>query len=432
MIKQIKNIMENLPYPVGRALSLLPFRYRLGTAYSQFHHLANQSLCWSDREREEYMLGKLRNIVEHAKQKFPCYQKLYKQHGVYDLEINSLADFSKLPITDKAFFREHISEFSGAYLLNTGGTTGSPFSFYIDKNAWAREWAHMHLIWGMRDYHYQQLNLALRGKNLENKNIKYNPVHNEFLVNTYRTVSDFLPEIRSLFQKRKITYIHGYPSSVYNFIVELEKCCSTAEIKVFLAPIKGVLLHSEFPYPYMKEKFAGYQLPCISWYGHSEMAILAYDNEFNNHFRLLPTYGYAEVVGEQLLGTSFHNFDMPLIRYNTGDLVTPLSVTEHGGCTAFAINAGRSGDYIEDRHGKQIPLTSLIFGRHHRAFEVAEHVQIHQESPGKAVIYLIAGQHIPSENLHNFFDLSNVDVDFEIEVRNKPILTKAGKLRLKI
>ena len=37
MIKQIKNIMENLPYPVGRALSLLPFRYRLGTAYSQFH-----------------------------------------------------------------------------------------------------------------------------------------------------------------------------------------------------------------------------------------------------------------------------------------------------------------------------------------------------------------------------------------------------------
>lgn len=93
---------------------------------------------------------------------------------------------------------------------------------------------------------------------------------------------------------------------------------------------------------------------------------------------------------------------------------------------------GRSGDYIEDRHGKQIPLTSLIFGRHHRAFEVAEHVQIHQESPGKAVIYLIAGQHIPAEKLHDFFDLSNVDVDFEIEVRNKPILTKAGKLRLKI
>lgn len=431
MIKQIKNLAEKLPYPVGRSFSVLPFSLRLGSQYKKFHCVAAASLSWTDSEREEYSIRALHDIVEYAKTTFSCYRELYQQHGVLDLEIHSLDDFRKLPTTDKAFFREHAAEFSGAYRLNTGGTTGTPFFFFVDKNAWAREWAHMHLIWEMRDYHYMSLNLALRGKNLGDANIRYNPVHNEFLINTYRPLADFLPELRRLFRKRNIQYIHGYPSAVYNFIKELEKNCSREEISGFLSPIKGVLLHSEFPFPYMKEKFKEYHLPCISWYGHSEMCILAYDREFNNRYCPLATYGYAEVSDHHLLGTSFHNTDMPLIRYDTGDLVTPLESTENGLCKVFAIAEGRNGDFIEDRNGKQIPLTSLIFGRHHKAFEVAEHIQIHQDKPGEATIYLIkSGTSI--ENPEKLFDLSALDISFRIEQRQEPILSSSGKLKLKV
>lgn len=42
----------------------------------------------------------------------------------------------------------------------------------------------------------------------------------------------------------------------------------------------------------------------------------------------------------------------------------------------FAIKEGRSGDFIEDKHGKKIPLTALIFGRHNKAFDVADYIQI--------------------------------------------------------
>lgn len=431
MIKNIKTLAEKLPYPIGRVFSVLPFSLRLGGQYQAFHKLAESSLNWSDSEREEYTLQHLREIVEYVRSHFPCYQALYRKHGVLDLRIESFDDFRKLPPTDKAFFREHADEFSGAYRLNTGGTTGTPFFFFVDKNAWAREWAHMHLIWEMRDYHYMSLNLALRGKNLGNTNIRYNPVHNEFLINTYRPLSNFFPELRRLFRKRNIQYIHGYPSAVYSFITELEKNCSREEISGFLSPIKGVLLHSEFPFPYMKEKFKEYHLPCISWYGHSEMCILAYDQDFNNCYRPLSTYGYAEVSDRHLLGTSFHNTDMPLVRYDTGDLVTPLESTENGLCKSFAIAEGRNGDFIEDRNGKQIPLTSLIFGRHHKAFEVAEHIQIHQESPGEAVIYLIkSGAQV--EHPEDLFDLSALDVSFRVEQRQTPVLSSSGKLKLKV
>lgn len=431
MIKIIKTFAEKLPYPVGRAFSILPFSLRLGSQYKRFHSLAETSLEWSDRQKEEYTIKVLHDIIEYAKKSFLCYRDLYRKHGVLDLEIHSLDDFQKLPTTDKAFFREHANEFSGAYRLNTGGTTGTPFFFFVDKHAWAREWAHMHLIWEMRDYHYMNLNLALRGKNLRDTNIRYNPVHNEFLINTYHPLADFLPELRRLFRKRNIQYIHGYPSAVYNFITELEKNCSREEIFGFLSPIKGVLLHSEFPFPYMKEKFREYHLPCISWYGHSEMCILAYDREFNNRYSPLATYGYAEISDQHLLGTSFHNTDMPLIRYDTGDLVTPLESTENGLCKVFAIAEGRNGDFIEDLNGKQIPLTSLIFGRHHKAFEVAEHIQIHQDTPGEAVIYLIkSGERI--EHPETLFDLSALDVTFCVEQRQAPILSSSGKLKLKV
>ncbi len=431
MIKQLKTLAERLPYPIGRTLALFPFSLRLGGQYRKFHQLAEASLAWSDAEREAYTLRQLRAVVEYAREKFPCYRELYRRHGVSDLRIDSFDAFRRLPVTDKAFFREHAEEFSGAYRLNTGGTTGTPFFFYVDKQAWAREWAHMHLIWEMRQYRYTDLNMALRGKNIGNNNILYNPVHNEFLVNTYRRVADYLPELRVLFRKRPIRYIHGYPSAVYNFVTELERCCPREEVAAFLAPIRGVLLHSEFPFPYMKEKFAEWKLPCISWYGHSEMCILAYDKNFDNRYRPLATYGYAEVAGERLLGTSFHNFDMPLIRYDTGDLVTPLESTKNGVCTAFGIAEGRSGDYIADRSGKQIPLTSLIFGRHHRAFDVADHIQIHQERPGEAVIYLVRGGD-PIPEPEKLFDLSSLDIAFRVEQRSEPVLTRSGKLRLKV
>ena len=119
------------------------------------------------------------------------------------------------------------------------------------------------------------------------------------------------------------------------------------------------------------------------------------------------------------------------IRYDTGDIAEAVETTANGLCKSFRITAGRSGDYVTDCNGKQIPLTSLIFGRHHKAFDVVDHLQIHQDKAGEATIYLITKNQLP-EDLHTLFDLSHVDISFTLAVRSEPILTAAGKLRLKI
>jgi phenylacetate-CoA ligase len=289
----------------------------------------------------------------------------------------------------------------------------------------------MHYIWKLRGYHQNDLKITLRGKNLGNKTIIYNPVHNEFVFNTYIKVITYKAEVLNLFRKRQIKYIHGYPSSIYVFLNELEQILSKSEIEVIKTNLKSCFFGSEFPSPYITEYITNkWGLDYISWYGHSEMCILAYDNNKTNEYTPFLSYGYPEVENNRLIGTSFHNFDMPLIRYDTGDLINPITV-EKGILKKFQISEGRCGDFILDKKGKQISLTSLVFGRHHNAFDFVDFIQVKQSMDGHIIFFLTVNddKFIGSKSC---LDLSNVDIDFDIIIIPQPIRTKLGKVPLKI
>jgi len=77
-------------------------------------------------------------------------------------------------------------------------------------------------------------------------------------------------------------------------------------------------------------------------------------------------------------------------------------------------------------------LTALIFGRHHKAFDVVDYVQIGQKEPGRATLYVAVRGGNLSGDVGKLLDLTNVDIDFDFEVVDKPIRTKAGKLGLRV
>lgn len=432
MVKGIKSLVEMIPYCIGNHLSKVPFSWRLGSVYVRMKEECVRAIEWPDVERERYSVEKFRTIFKYAREHFQCYRELYEKAGVLDLEVKSFADIAKVPIIDKAWARKHFMEFKGAYRLNTGGSSGEPTAFWGDRECWAREWAHMHTIWEMLGYDYRDLKLAIRGRNLGKCPFYYNPVHNEYIINTYLNVKDYVAKLTRLFAKRNVKWFHGYPSSIYQFVLECEEAYGKEGTHELLKSVRGLLLSSEFPLPYMKDKFNEYGLKWISWYGHTEMCVLSYDKDCGNRYRPFATYGFAEVANGHLIGTSFHNFEMPLIRYDTCDLVEATKVSAGGMVEEFAIKEGRSGDFIEDKHGKKIPLTALIFGRHHKAFDVADYIQIGQNEPGKAILYVTLGDSSWKGDIGNLFDLTNVDVDFDFKVLDKPIRTAMGKLKLRV
>ena len=97
----------------------------------------------------------------------------------------------------------------------------------------------------------------------------------------------------------------------------------------------------------------------------------------------------------------------------------------------FRISEGRVGEFIEDKRGRRISLTALIFGRHHKIFESARFVQVRQTEPGKATIIMTLPQEIDngrSSMVDKGFDFDDIEIDFSFEVRSKPYTTSSGKV----
>ncbi len=305
--------------------------------------------------------------------------------------------------------------------------------FLVDSEAFAREWGHMHWIWKRRGYRHTDLKLTLRGKNLGNSLVRYNAGHNEFIVNSYANKNDVVGALGRLFERQEIKWVHGYPSLVADLFDHVRNE-SQHLLKKFETNIKGALLGSEFPAPHyrgMIESVIGRNI--IAWYGHSEMFVLAFEEEPNRYVPL-HTYGYCESCpgndgSNHLVGTSYWNCAGPFVRYDTEDSIEPILEQEL--LQGFSIVEGRIGDFVADRNGNRIALTALIFGRHHKAFEGLKHIQVKQCRPGQIQILLVPQKKGATlAELAGGFDLTNVDLDIEFGIIDRPYRTKSGKAPL--
>lgn len=437
--RYLKRQAESLPPSVGGALSHAPFALRLGPRYLLHSHQIAAYESFTSAEAEAWVVDRLRRVVSVAGRQVPFYRHLYALHGVDPHEIGDLADFRRLPIITKDdFLAAGVPDrlYKPGIEINTGGTSGQPLVFQVERNAFAREWAHMHHLWYARGYRKEHLKLTFRGKHFASAEpLKYNAVHNELIVNADVSM-DRIVEAVTEWRGHPIRWLHGYPS----LVAEFAKALTTAKLSDrdrLRSRLRGVLLGSEFPALHYRETIeAELSVNVLSWYGHSEMSILA--GEFaRGLYRALPTYGYAEAVEigssgrYRLVATSFDNLSHPFIRYDTGDIVEPISEGPQG--LIFSIAEGRVGDFIYDRRGLPHSLTAVIFGRHHAAFSQIRHVQVCQVMPGKAILLVTANA--PGANpevLRNDFDLSGLDIEWEIQLLSEPVRSAAGKIKLKV
>ncbi|MGI6245949.1 MAG: hypothetical protein ACOYJQ_09295 [Pseudochelatococcus sp.] len=434
----LKNIVEDVPYPLGKIVAAVPFRWRLGSVYKSMSAEVSRLDRAPAGMVKEWAFPKLKAIVEHAYGRNLCYRTICERHGFRPEHFRTFEHFQDAPIITKSDLRAfELADRSvpspGGMLINTGGTSGEPLAFHIDNQAFAREWAHMHFIWARAGYRYRDVKLTMRGRNLGERLLKYNPVHNEWIVNTYADRTAVLAALSTLMERETVCWIHGYPSIVSEMVSDMAARDGRATEKLRRS-IKGVLLGSEFPASQYVEpirRILGVEP--TAWYGHSEMCVLAYD-EGDNRYIPMHTYGLVEGVADgggdsRLLGTSYWNTASPFIRYDTGDRIQ--ADTEQGVVRSFAIAAGRFGDFILDRDGTRIALTALIFGRHHAAFDKVRHVQVRQPAPGRIELLVVPGEErLTPEELMKGFDFSNVALDVTPHLLDKPVRTDSGKLRL--
>ncbi|MFA6413683.1 MAG: hypothetical protein WCW53_13405 [Syntrophales bacterium] len=444
MIPRIKSFFQAVPKPIGFVFAHLPYQHRpgIGRSYTQ-HRLDIKSFeNMGIKQQQAFVLSKIQRLLREAMH-VPFYRNLYTSHGVEPEDVGNFSDITKLPIVTKKMLMETpLAERSctihGHYITNTGGSSGATLNFYITPRLIPIEWAHMHTIWAKLGYNQSMLKLTFAGRNLGSRSIAYDGLRHQFMINVYKGFEDILPDLRKIIDRNKIFFLHGYPSALAEFAENCDRFAPDLLYKVRLT-LRGVFLGSEYPAPIYRERIESvFGVPTVSWYGHTERAILAGEKQEKFVYHPFQTYGYCEVIpnhdtgGWRLVGTSYGNLASPFIRYDTGDDVEPIEVRD-GLLVSFRIRSGRVGEFVQDRCGVKIPLTALIFGRHHRIFDIAKFIQVRQEEIGEMTVIVTLKDVLPPGFMfEEWFDSSGIHMGIRFEIVDKPILSASGKVILKV
>lgn len=432
----VKTNLTTLPYFIGKPISLVPYSYRpsIGGIYHQrVSEILNVEQMTND-QKKSYVFDRVKAISTHAYSTVPFYKRFYKEHGVNPNSFTCFDDLIELPIITKSDLQNVSLEERSVYrkgrsIVNTGGSSGHPLEFYIEPNSVGHEWAHMHNIWAKLNFKHSDLKIVFGGRSNVKNFAQYDSARHQINIDLYAGWDNVASVLSKVYSKYKPIYLHGYPSSIFDFIIWLDTNRHPI-LKTLRENIQGLLLGSEFPSPQQRQ-LVEELLNCksVSWYGHTERCVLAYEREEYGTYTPFLSYGYAEVVeGERLVSTSYYNQASPLIRYDTGDLIQPTVID--GLLASFKISGGRNGEFITDASGNKVFLTGLIFGRHHKLFELVRHIQIRQASQGEVEVLIVPRDSLSTIEAKSAFDGENVDIQFKFKIIDEPIRTPAGKVPL--
>lgn len=436
----LKENLTKLPYSLGRLLAFIPFDKRpgIGEVYSVRKREIREFSMSTISEEKLLILQRVQAIVKHAYENTKFYREFYDSKKFHPSQLEVFSDIQKIPVINKEILQdvpidERSYESDGRYVVNTGGSTGKPLSFYITPDSMGHEWAHMHHIWKTIGYNIQDLKISFGGRTSGDDLLEYDSVRHSYNFNIYSNLKDHKKFLLKFFKTRNVKFLHGYPSAIYEFSLFCAKDENVDLLSLVRKRIKGVFFGSEFPIElwrtHIEETF---RVKSVSWYGHTERAVLAYEK--NNKYEYVPfrSYGFAESVNldgkEQLTSTAYYNYASPLIRYNTEDVIKP--VIKDGILESYTISEGRVGEFVVDKKGVNIPLTGLIFGRHHKLFDVCSHIQVSQDQKGSITILYTALVKDSVSDPGLLFDDSNVDLDVIFKELESPIKTQSGKVKL--
>jgi phenylacetate-CoA ligase len=256
------------------------------------------------------------------------------------------------PFVSKYFNRRN------SYSATTGGTGRRPTPLILSNASYGTEWRHIHYIWSIIGYQRRKhLKLTITGRRLPgDKYLYYNPLYNEIVVDFFRVTVKNFPEFLAQLSKYPIDYLETYPSLLRELRGYLEHFGLSIKIK-------GIMLGSEGID--QRERRAAeifFRCPIIAWYGQSERVILAVDHDNSGTYRAFSSYGYPDVIDEgcgfgEIVGTSFVNRALPLIKYRTGDYG---SIIQEDCVIRITDISGRWGkDFLYLDTEKRIPSTAV-------------------------------------------------------------------------
>ena len=300
--------------------------YRKGLDYNtQFSRTAE--ILDAPRETiQAFQKQRLEALLQHAYQTAPYYREFLKAAN---------SDISKIPPLEKQDIREQVDRlYSTAFTQKqrirnaTGGSTGTPLTFYQDRNYWNQRNLSVYYFdqWAGWDFGEPQLVIWGSLADLaEDKHWKYrfnNYWRNQHWLNGFRlTDTAMLAAFEKMNQDQPQTIL-AYPSSLYQFAKFIFENGLTP-----LCKLKGIIASAEMLHPHYRTLTETvFKTKVYNRYGSREVGLIAMECAAGRmHINCRDLYleiespdPYTE-PGEILI-TQLNNYAMPFIRYRIGDV----------------------------------------------------------------------------------------------------------------
>lgn len=387
-----------LPLSLWRARELATLRYLRAFERSQWLSFEElRALQWS----------RLRDLLRHAFANCPFYTERFRAAGLRPEDLRGPEDLRALPILEKCDLQEQASRMvaqdwpaSDLIRNQTGGSTGAPVPFYLDRdrkcsraaatlrhNRWAgwRPGDRAAVIWGApSDRPADTWRSRLRGLLLrEPLWLDAGHLTEERMLGFHRALLRYRPRV-----------IQAYARAAVLFARFLRTCGLTPHRPAALVTSAEVLEDSERSL--LEEVFG---CPVFNRFGCREVSVVASECSLHRGMHVMAEGLYLEIETPQgpaapgepgaILVTDLFNRAMPLVRYRIGDVGSWAAGTCPcgRGLPRLASVHGRVTDFLVGSDGR------LVSGVHLATYVVAHRptlgqVQLRQARAG-AVVYRI-------------------------------------------
>jgi len=320
--------------PIHRAIKTLISKagwyayntYRKGV---QYHCKLSQAAALLDAPREiieAFQAKRLEKLLQHAYQTTPYYRELFK---------TETPDISHIPPLEKQDIREHLAKLCSTVFTAeqrienaTGGSTGTPLTFYQDRNYWNQRNLSVYYFDRWAGWKFGEPQLIIWGAptDLEDdghwKHRLGNFWRNQYWLNGFHlTDAAMLAMFEQMNQDLPQTIL-AYPSSLYQFATFLSDNGLFPKWK-----LKGIISSAEMLHPHYRALAEIiFKAKVYNRYGGREVGLIAMEcAEGRMHINARDLYleidspdPYTE-PGEILI-TQLNNYAMPFIRYRIGDI----------------------------------------------------------------------------------------------------------------
>lgn len=390
-------------HAMATAFGLKERALRYGGRFRSFCDEVDRGQWLSEEALTEIQAARLRAIVAFSVEQVPYYQKLFGELNLTPADIVTPADLVHLPVLEKETVRASPDLFRPLVLRervvsqSTGGTTGTPLRYWVTASAMQYNYA----AYEVRFRNWAGVALGDRMASINGRKIvpgeqigppfwRHNLAFNQLYLSAYHLTEDNLPAYVAQLERFRPEVLVGYVSSVHLLADHINRHGLEGAVRP-----RAVMVSSETLFPWMRADIErAFGCKVHDGYGLGELSALITECSHGG-MHISPEYGAVEAVeidGEhRLVATGLFNLAMPLLRYDTGDVI---ELGEPGGRCACGRQlplvdklVGRADDYVVTPDGRSVgpaPL-SLAF----QSVPAIREAQIRQDDRSSVLVSLV-------------------------------------------